>query len=45
MNLEKSKSKIKSNSEFASLIKFFARYARSRVNFSHVIHIYLDSEI
>ena len=30
VNLRKSKSKIKSNSEFASLISFFSRYARFR---------------
>ena len=35
------KSKIKSNSEFASLIKLFTRYARSRLKFLHVIYAYL----
>ena len=30
LNLRKSKSKIKSNSEFASLIELFTRFARTR---------------
>ncbi|MFW2018672.1 hypothetical protein ACG92T_16300, partial [Acinetobacter ursingii] len=38
---EKSKGKSKSNSEFASLIKLYARFARSRLKFLHLNFTFL----